>query len=443
MRRPPPIPVLTLAALLTATTLLPVAPASAEPDVDPRGVARETLPEGDGWGSAGRGTTGGSQAAPENVHVVSTLEELRAALGGKEEDTPRIVYVDGRIDANTDPDGAALSCDDYAVDGYTLDAYLETYDPEVWGRQDPEGPLEEARLASAAVQAEQIRVEVGSNTTLVGLGGDAALSGVNLRVHDVDNVILRNLTFSDAHDCFPGWDPTDGASGNWNSEYDQVEVSGATNVWVDHNTFDDGDNPGTELPEYFGRKYEVHDGLLDIVRETDLVTVSRNHFDGRDKAMLLGNSDSRTTDRGYLRVTWRHNHFDGLGERAPRVRFGQVHVHNNVYTVRDPEHFGYSVGVGRESHLYVENNLFDVHDGIEVGTLLRNWGGTDIVEHGNVLTHEGSGRPAPVDLVAEHNAHFPDAPLGTEVTWVPQFTAEVEPVHAIRGLPREVGAGRL
>lgn len=443
MRKPHPIPSLTLAAVLAITALVAAAPATAEPDVDPRGIGRQTLPEGDGWGSAGHGATGGSEAAPEDVHVVSTFEEFRAAVGGKEDDTPKIVYVDGQVDADTAPDGTPLTCEDHAVDGYTLEEYLETYDPEVWGRDDPEGPLEEARLASAAVQAERIRVEVGSNTTVVGLGGDAVLSGVNLRVHDVDNVILRDLTFSDAHDCFPGWDPTDGDSGNWNSEYDQVEVSGATNVWVDHNTFDDGDNPGTELPEYFGRKYEVHDGLLDIVRETDLVTVSRNHFDGRDKAMLLGNSDGRTTDRGYLRVTYRHNHFDGLGERAPRVRYGQVHVHNNLYTVRDPEHFGYSLGVGVESHLYAENNIFDLHDGIGAGALLHNWGGTDIVEHGNVTMSGGGGRLAPVDLVAEHNAHYPDAPLGTGLTWVPQFTAEVEPVHAVRGLAREVGAGLL
>lgn len=432
--------VLTSSVLLAATSL---APAAAEPDPDPRGIGRQTLPEGDGWGSAGYGTSGGSAAAPENVHVVSTFEDFRAAVSGKNDDTPKIVYVQGTIDANTAADGTPLTCADYAVDGYTLEDYLETYDPDVWGWEDPEGPLEEARIASSAAQAAQIRVEVGSNTTVLGLGDDAVLTGMNLRVHDVDNVILRNLAFSDAHDCFPGWDPGDGDSGNWNSEYDQVEVSGATNVWVDHNTFDDGDNPGTELPEYFGRKYEVHDGLLDIVRETDLVTVSRNHFDGRDKAMLLGNSDGRTTDRGYLRVTWRHNHFDGLGERAPRVRYGQVHVHNNYYTVRDPEHFGYSLGVGVESHLYAENNIFDLHDGIGAGELLYNWGGTDIVEQGNVLMSEGKGRLTPVDLVAEHNALFPDRTLGTELTWVPQFTAEAEPVHAVRGLPREVGTGRL
>jgi pectate lyase len=50
-------------------------------------------------------------------------------------------------------------------------------------------------------------------------GGSAA--GINLYLQSVDNVIIRNLTFEDAFDCFPQWDPTDGASGNCNSQYDK------------------------------------------------------------------------------------------------------------------------------------------------------------------------------------------------------------------------------
>ncbi|MFD6949770.1 pectate lyase [Nocardiopsis sp. TSRI0078] len=423
--------VLPLSAALVMTA---VTPAQAAPD-----AGRQVLPEGDGWGSAGAGTTGGSQALPENVFRVSTAQEFREAVSG---DEPKIVYVEGSIDANSAPDGTPLSCEDYAVDGYELEDYLAAYDPEVWGWKDPSGPLEEAREASADVQAERIRVRVGSNTTVVGAGDDAEITGMSIRVINQENVILRNLTLSDTHDCFPGWDPGDGGGGNWNSEYDHLEVSGSTNVWIDHNTFDDGDNPGSELPEYFGRKYEVHDGLLDIVRESDLVTVSYNHFDGRDKAILVGNSDGRTTDRGHLRVTWHHNHFDGLGQRAPRVRYGQVHVYNNYYTVAT-DMYQYSLGVGFESQLYAENNLFDMRDGIGAEEIIGNWGGTDIVEHGNALMRDGRGRLTGVDLVEAHNEAEPDRALGTEQTWTPEFSTRVEPVHAIRGLPRKVGAGRL
>lgn len=265
---------------------------------------------------------------------------------------------------------------------------------------------------------------------------------MSIRVVNQENVILRNLTLSDTYDCFPGWDPGDGGEGNWNSEYDHLEVSGSTNVWIDHNTFDDGDNPGSELPERFGRRYEVHDGLLDVVRASDLVTVSYNRFADRDKAILVGNSDGRTTDRGLLRVTFHHNHFDGLGQRAPRVRYGQVHVYNNHYTVATGM-YQYSLGVGFESQLYAENNLFDMRDGIGAEEIIGNWGGTDIVEHGNALMRDGRGRITGVDLVEAHNEADPGRALGTERTWTPEFSTRVEPVHAIRGLPRKVGAGRL
>ena len=91
----------------------------------------------------------------------------------------------------------------------------------------------------------------------------------------VSNVIVRNLEFADAADCFPAWDPTDGATGNWNSlvRPDLAERR-ATNVWIDHNTFSDGDNPDSDQPLYFGRPYQVHDGASDIINGSDLVTVS-------------------------------------------------------------------------------------------------------------------------------------------------------------------------
>ncbi|GAB2483820.1 pectate lyase family protein [Nocardiopsis aegyptia] len=433
---------LTMAVALTATAATTAHAAPADRDHHPRDITRQVLADGDGWGSAGGGTTGGSAAADEDVVRVDTMEEFRAAVGPRDDDRPRIVVVDGLIDGNTAADGTPLRCEDYAVDGYSLEEYLAAYDPEVWGWEDPEGPLEEARDASYRTQAAQIRVKVGSNTTVVGTGEDAGLTGVALQVHDVENVILRNLSFSDAYDCFPGWDPKDGNTGNWNSEYDNIELSGATNVWVDHSTFDDGDNPGSELPEYFGGKYEVHDGLLDIARESDLVTVSYNHFVERDKAMIVGNSDSRTTDRGHLRVTYHHNHFDGLGQRAPRVRFGQVHVYNNHYTLAG-DHYQYSLGAGKESQLYAENNVFDLRDGIGAGEIVYNWGGTDLVAHGNAVMYDGRGRMSAVDLVAEHNALHPDRALGTERTWTPEYVQRVQPVWAIRSLPRRVGAGLL
>ena len=120
-------------------------------------------------------------------------------------------------------------------------------------------------------------------------------------------------------------------------------------MWIDHNVFEDKESKDETLPQYFGVLFQVHDGLLDITNASDLVTVSWNRFRNHDKTMLIGSSDSAAADRGKLRVTLHHNLFDGIGQRAPRVRFGQVHIFNNYYKIERVPNYGYSWGVGVES----------------------------------------------------------------------------------------------
>ena len=205
------------------------------------------------------------------------------------------------------------------------------FDPATWGRtRVPSGPLETARVAAHTKQQNRIRVNLTSNTTLVGLGPDARIVNAHVRVNNIQNVIIRNITFEDAFDCFPQWDPTDGALGNWNSSYDNISLTGATNVWVDHNAFNDGEHPDSAQPVYFGRPFVIHDGAVDITNASDLATVSWNRFDEHDKVMLIGSSDGATADVGKLRVTVHHNVFDSNVQRTPRVRFGQVHVYKQL-----------------------------------------------------------------------------------------------------------------
>ncbi|MFI7700156.1 pectinesterase family protein [Nonomuraea sp. NPDC049480] len=401
----------------------------------PYGLGRQVLPRNDGWAAATTGTTGGSAARPENVRVVSTRAQLRAALGDPADNTPKIIYVKGAIDADTDDSGTPLTCADYAVNGYTLPAYLAAYDPAVWGRTTvPSGPLEDARKASYAKMAEHVTVTIGSNVTLVGMGGDAALKSFGLRISNADNVIVRNLTITDTADCFPQWDPTDGAEGNWNASFDNVEVSGSTHVWLDHNSLDDGDNPDSGQPLHFGRPYQVHDGLLDVVRGSNYVTLSWNHLSNHDKVTLIGNTDNpaRYGEADKLKVTLHHNHFEGLGQRAPRVRFGQVHVYNNYYS--GGAGHGYSIGVGFGSKVYAERNAFD---GIAAAKVLTVFGGTAITAKDNLV----DGMPA--DLVAAYNKANGTS-LGTDAGWTPELFTRIHPPEALRALvPPGAGAGRL
>ncbi|SCL35071.1 pectate lyase [Micromonospora nigra] len=411
-----------------------------------RHLGRQALPDNDGWGAAGPGTTGGSAAAPERVHVVSSRAELVAALGGDNatnatDATPKIVYVRGTVDGFEDDQGHLLDCTDLADPEYTRDAYLAAYDPAVWGRVRPSGPLEEARVRSVTNQTRHTQINVGPNTTIVGLRG-ARLTGLTLMVDRVSNVIVRNVVFDDARDCFPAWSPTDGDAGNWNSQYDQISVRRSENVWIDHNTFTDGDNPDSAQPTYFGRPYQVHDGSLDITHTASLVTVSWNRFTGRDKLMLIGSSNTVGPDVDRLKVTLHHNLFDSVLQRLPRVRFGQVDVYNNHYRLGGDD-FQYAIGVGVQSAVHLENNHFTLGAGVQTQDLLYDWGGTAITTRGNWVDPV-DGRARPVDLVAAYNAAF-DPDLSPDAGWTP--TLRRGPVLPAPVVPLVVGAfvgaGRL
>src|SRR4051812_8941056 len=170
-----------IASTGTSTALAGATPVTVPP------AARQALAASDGWGSAGTGTTGGSAADDAHVFVVHTRDELVAAVAG---DVPKIVLIAGTIDAN-----AGRTCADYADPAYSLDAFLATYDPAVWGRTTlPSGPLEDARVRSAKSQTTQIKLNVGSNTTIFGVR-NARLLGGNLALTNVSNVVIRNVTF--------------------------------------------------------------------------------------------------------------------------------------------------------------------------------------------------------------------------------------------------------
>ncbi|MFI5801836.1 polysaccharide lyase family 1 protein [Streptomyces sp. NPDC051561] len=425
---------LALTSCATLTALATTATAQAHPHHShPRDPARQALPAGDGWASEGPGTTGGSRAAAAHTYTVSTWEELRAALAAPGT-APRVVKVRGNLDAT------ASGCSAFEAPGYDFNAYLAAYDPQVWGyEKEVTGPLEDARAASAAKQSKAIKAYVPANTTLIGVGHDAGITGGSLQIQGVDNVIVRNLTVESPLDCFPQWDPTDGATGAWNSEYDSMVVYGSTHVWIDHNTFTDGAHPDSSLPRHYGELYQRHDGELDIVRGADHVTASWNVFADHDKTLMIGNSDSAAgTDAGKLKVTLHHNRFTGIVERAPRVRFGQVDAYNNHFTVTPGQPYAYTFGIGQESRLYAEKNAFTLPATVTPGAVLKKWKDAPVTAVGNYVNGRG------VDLIAAHNARNPDDVLRADAGWTPTLRTRVDHPRALpKLLGKEAGAGRL
>jgi pectate lyase len=438
-----PTPALLSSALLCALSMAASSGHAAKvPD-----LSRQVLPAGDGWASLPtaqlpNGTTGGSAAAPGRVHRVRNRDELVAALAFPDA-TPKIIQIEGALDANVDAQNQPLACADYhrpdpqTGTPYSLEAFLQVYDPATWGRVSPGGPLERARAASAAAQQARVRIRIPANTTIVGVGRDATVRGAWFDIRPAStsgntpmNVIIRNLSFEDTYDCFPQWAPTDGSTGNWNSLYDTLSVRNATHVWIDHNSFADVATASDTLPVHFGRLYEVHDGLLDVTNESDLVTISWNRFSNHDKTMLVGSSDGATADRGKLRLTLHHNLFENLGQRVPRVRFGQVHLYNNHYKVDDAaaSGYGYSWGVGIESQIFAENNHFRVSDAITPDMFIERFNGTRIYESGSLLN--GVSANSAIDIVAAYNAAN-EVDLLESVEWTPPLHGPILPTSKV------------
>jgi pectate lyase len=424
---------------------------------------RVVLPTNDGWASVPtaalpRGTTGGSAATPARTVTVTSRKELLAALAWPDP-APRLIRVKGTIDLNVDDNDNPLTCLNYhqpdpaTGEMYSLHAFLAMYDPAGPLARDkaaPWGGQEEARRASAAAQAGRIRVRVPPNTTLHGLGGDATLVGAALDIAGpvregavAMNVIVRNLTFLDTYDCFPEWSPDDGPTGNWNAAYDSISIRNATHVWIDHNRFADARTRDDTQPVYFGHRYQLHDGLVDITDESDLVTVSWNQFASHDKVMLIGNSDSATADRERLRVTLHHNLFESTGQRTPRVRFGKVHVYNNAYRADRNANYRSSWGAGTESQLVAEHNFFHMSASFSPLEVIDVKKGTRMTVSGNCWQEQQTCEPT--DFLALWNAKF-DPDLKPDAGWTPKLygagtspeTAEV----AYRRVLDEAGPGR-
>lgn len=339
-----------------------------------KGAERTVLAPGDGWAAAEGSTTGGAKATPDHVYTVTNRAELIAAFEDAG-DAPKIVRIAGTVHGNSDAAG-----DPDRLRGLPAG---RLHPGEVPRGLRPRG-LGQGRGPLRPAGGRPCRVREAS-----GRGGqrerpvqhhahrgkqDATVVGASLQVKNVSNVIIRNLTFEDTYDCFPQWDPTDGDTGHWNSEYDNLVVYGSRHVWVDHNTFSDGDRPDADQPRYFDELFQQHDGLFDIVRGADLVTVSWNVLKDHDKTMLIGNSDGAgADDRGKLRVTLHHNLFKDVNERAPRVRFGQVDSYNNHFVATAGAAYGYTYGIGAESHLVAEHNAFSVPKGFDKATILKKW----------------------------------------------------------------------
>lgn len=195
-----------------------------------------------------------------------------------------------------------------------------------------------------------VSINGAQNKTVYGLPG-AILSNPThtsskdqtgiLQLKNCKNIILRNLTFKGA-----GAYDIDGS--------DNLEIQSSTYIWVDHCDFQDG-----------------VDGNLDCNNGSDNICVSWCRFryliapwsggsggsnDHRFTNLWGGGDNNESTDGGKLRTTFVNCWWDeGCKERMPRIRFGQVHLLNCLYSSSIAN---YCVGGGYRSNAYIEKCAF-------------------------------------------------------------------------------------
>ena len=192
-------------------------------------------------------------------------------------------------------------------------------------------------------------VKNAQNKTVIGMKGSTLVNSKHsskgsetgiLQLSSCKNIILRNLSFKSA-----GAYDIDGN--------DNLTIAGSTYIWVDHCDFQDG-----------------VDGNFDCVNGSDNICVTWCRFryliepwaggsggaNDHRNCNLWGNSDSRTEDNGHLRTTFVNCWWDeGCSERMPRVRYGQVHIQNCLYSSSNAH---YCIGYGYKSNVYVEGCAF-------------------------------------------------------------------------------------
>lgn len=271
-------------------------------------------------------------------------------------------------------------------------------------------------------QKAQIQFIIPPNTTILGVGNDAKLVEGSMSIITMNpnfgptensNIIVRNITFQAPRDFAPAWDAGD-EDGNWNARYDAISINTGKNIWIDHCTFTDGEYPDIGepiLPENVAepahaKHVQRHDGLVDVEDAADFITFSYNIFESHDKTMLIGSGDG---DIGNYRITFTGNLWRNSTQRSPRVRYGQVHLYNNLYegttdespVINDGYPIMYAIGMGYRSSILSEHNAFNYqgadrdeseykHFSAAESSIIGYWHGTEFKDNGSWY----NGQPA-------------------------------------------------
>lgn len=210
------------------------------------------------------------------------------------------------------------------------------------------------------MEGGDITIENANNAnsylTIEGIGNDAVVNGMGIRLKSASNIEVNNLGFMNC-------DSTAGDNVGLQDKNDHV--------WV-HNCDLFYGNAGSDADQIKG------DGAMDNKGST-YVTFSYNHFWDNGKASLLGLSEGTTTG---LYITYHHNWFDHSDSRHPRVRYYSAHIYNNYYDGVAKYGAGSTLG----SSLFVEGNYYRNSK----YPMLTSLQGSDIWDEANQVNNAGT-----------------------------------------------------
>ena len=279
-----------------------------------------------------------------------------------------IIYITTMIDLSdgmfpSSPGGSNTQLDSFVKEktGYSnyislRDAYAKSCTKESNDGRDSKNEVAQKIWICNTAYQRIVKVNIASNTWLIGTSKNSGVKGGSLDISNVQNVVLRNLIIQDGYDPFPHHEKNDG----YNSQIDAVAIQGnSNNIWVDHCTLEDTVHViNVKTGGSVSEKWQTYDGLLDMKGNIAGITISWNIFKNHDKTMLIGSNDNDGSNETRT-ITLHHNYFYNCGQRLPMVRNSKTHIYNNVYEIKNSFYgSNYCIGVRKNSLIIAENNYF-------------------------------------------------------------------------------------
>ncbi len=223
-----------------------------------------------------------------------------------------------------------------------------------------------------------------SNVTIEGVGTDAEFFQFGMTFKKCNAIEVRNLTFTSYPEDACSFEGSEGSESSYG------------NYWVHNNQFNVGKN-GWDLTKE--KDKGNGDGATDI-KYCHNVTMSYNFYNGCQKTMLVGGSDSNIQ----YNITLHHNYYKSNKSRLPLARTGNVHIYNCYYESNTT-----CMSTRNNAFVFLEANYFKSNKAMTDGNTkhkIKAYNNTfDGTSKGSYIT-EVSSRDATVSSSCKYDTKF-------------------------------------